>query len=1052
MGFTHLHLHTEYSLLDGATKISELFDHVKSLGQDAVAITEHGNMGAVIKKYNAAKKAGVKLIMGCEVYVCDDISVKDKDAKRYHLILLAKDLEGYQNLVRLDSIANNEGFYYKPRVDKKLLRKYSKGLIAMSACLANDIDQAIMAGDEDLARRRAESYINIFGKENFYLEVMDHGIPEEDKVVEWTKRMSEELGLKVVASCDAHFLKEEDAYAHEVMLAIQTNGDMNMEKRFKFGGNGYWIKSEEEMGESFPQEWLDETCRIADRCNVELDMGEPIFPDFEVPGGLSHKDYLYKLVRDGVDEIYSEKENYKEAIERMEFELSVISKMGFETYFLIVADFIEYAKQYCQVGPGRGSGAGSIVAYALGITQLDPLDLGLLFERFLNPDRISLPDFDVDFGDKDIVIDYVRKKYGEEKVSLIGTYGTMSAKAVLKDVMRVFRIPFEEANAITKLVNEKTIQKSLDAEKDGHLTDEAGHLRNFEKKYQKIFDIARRLEGCVRHKGVHACGVVWGKKGISEYIPTYGKKGDIITQIEGPDVETYGLVKFDFLGLETLNVVKKVLDATQKDGKWLESIPMDDDSVYQMLRDQKSIGVFQIESEGMRKVLDQVKPTCFDDIIAIVALYRPGPMQYIPTYADRKAGKEDVSYVHPNAEKILAPTYGIMVYQEQVMQLSRALANFSAGDSDVLRKAIGKKKIDLMNKMEGQFKEGCIEFSGMSEVDVNKLWDDIVKFAAYSFNKSHAAAYALISYRTAYLKKYYPEEFYAATISSAIRNPEKLAFYLNAARAEGIKISHPDINTSKEDFGVVEVEVKDLDKGKEGSKVEKVIRVGLSGIKNVGGEAMIKILEGRPYESYQDFINKVDLSKVNKRVCHSLISVGCFDELGVNRASLLEVYEKVKPQSNSCEKQMTLFGDGCADEVEFPDLPSLSLKERLDLEEELLGVAVSGHPVDAFVESKNGEFVSYDKLEDEIEAEVFGIVKRFSKIVTKKGDDMAFMDLTGKEGDLKVTIFPRDFKECVGEAGEIKVGDGVRVSGRFKESDDFGDALIAKEILVCKAI
>ena len=1081
MGFTHLHLHTEYSLLDGATKISELFEYVKSLGQDAVAITEHGNMGAVIKKYQLAKKAGVKLIMGCEVYVCDDLKSRDKDMKRYHLVLLAKDLEGYRNLVRLVSIANNEGFYYKARIDKELLRKYSKGLICTTACLANDIAQAVMNDDEDKARKLIEDYVDIFGKEDFYLEVENHGIPEEVKVVEFYERVSGEMGLKIVATCDSHFLKENDAYAHEVMLAIQTNGNMNEEKRFKFSGSGYWIKSEEEMRKAFPgkQEYLDVTCDIANKCNVELEMGEPIFPDFEAPDGLSYKEYLYSLCKEGVDRIYGGKDNYDDAVKRMEFELGVIEKMGFEAYFLIVADFIRDAKQHCQVGPGRGSGAGSIVAYSLGITQLNPLELGLLFERFLNPDRVSLPDFDVDFGDKDIVLDYVRGKYGEDKVSLIGTFGTMSAKAVLKDVMRVFRIPFGEANAITKLVVEKTIQKSLDAERDGHLTEDARQLRVFEEKFEKVFEIAKKLEGCVRHKGVHACGVVWGKKNISEYLPTYKKDGDIVTQVEGRDVEDYGLVKFDFLGLETLNVVKKVLDAIGKDSEWLENIPMDDDSVYEMLREQKSIGVFQVESEGMRKTLAQVQPTCFDDIIAIVALYRPGPMQYLDLYAKRKKGEEVVNYPHPNAEKILASTYGIMVYQEQVMQLSRALANFSAGDSDVLRKAIGKKKIDLMNKMEQQFKDGCVEFSGMYRKDVNKLWDDIVKFAAYSFNKSHAAAYALISYRTAYLKKYYPVEFYAATISSAVRNPEKLAFYLESARMEGIKILHPDINSSLEDFSVDEIESRELNKDEIHEKLhglrsrishgnlvdeknkreesadvkkEKVIRVGLSGIKNVGGEAIVKIMEGRPYKSYQDFVDRVDLSKVNKRVCHSLISVGCFDKFGINRASLLSVYDRVSKSENSCEKQMTLFGGGVANVVDFPDLEPLSLKERLDLEDELLGVCVSGHAVDAFAESRNNEFVAFDKLKEDVEVDVFGLVKRFTKIVTKKGDDMAFMDLSSRSGDLKVTIFPRDFEKMREDADKIEVGAGVRITGKFKESEEFGDAFIAKSVLVCEAL
>jgi DNA polymerase-3 subunit alpha len=1037
MGFAHLHLHTEYSLLDGATKISELFRHVKSLGQDSVAITEHGNMGAVIKKYELAKKVGVKLIFGFEAYVTEDMRARDKSVRNYHLILLAKDLEGYQNLVRLVSIANNEGFYYRPRIDKEVLRKYSKGLICMSACLANDVAQAVVEGDEERARGLIGEYIDIFGKDDFYLEVQDHGIPDEAKVVEFYRRVAPEFGLKIVATCDSHFLKKEDAYSHEVLLAIQTNGDMNEENRFKFDGAGYWVKSEDEMRKDFDDEFVDVTTEIADRCNVELDMGEPIFPHFDSPDGMTHREHLYKWCKEGVDRIYGGKPNYDEAIERMNFELGVIGKMGFEAYFLIVADFIEEAKKFCQVGPGRGSGAGSIVAYSLGITQLDPLDLGLLFERFLNPDRISLPDFDIDFGDKDVVLKYVREKYGEDKIAMIGTFGTMSAKAVLKDVMRVFRVPFDDANAITKLVNEKTIQGSLDAKKDGRLTVEAEQLREFQHRHKKIFEIAQRLEGSVRHKGVHACGVVWGREAINEYIPTYGKNGDVITQIEGPDIETYGLVKFDFLGLETLNVIKKVLDAIGRDGDWLENIPMDDDSVYEMLRKGKTIGVFQIESEGMRKTLRSVQPTCFDDIIAIVALYRPGPMQYLETYGNRKHGKDVPAYPHPKAEEVLKSTYGIMVYQEQVMQLSRVLAGFTRGESDVLRKATAKKKLDLMHKIEEDFKKGCIEHSGMEKGKVDKLWDDIVKFADYSFNKSHAAAYALISYRTAYLKKYYPVEFYAATISSAIRDPDKLAFYLEAARSEGIKILHPDINSSQEDFGVVEIDG------------EKVIRVGLSGIKNIGAEAMAKILECRPYSSYQDFINKVDLSKVNKRVCHSLISVGCFDELGINRASLLEVYDRVEKEGSSTEKQMTLFGGGVANVVVYSDLPSMKMKDKLALEEELLGVCVSGHATDVFAEGRDRELTSFDNLKDDVEAEVFGLVKRFTQIKTKNGDDMAFMDISSKSGDLKVTVFPRDFAECFGE-NKVKEGDGVKISGKFKESEEYGDAFIAKNLLICQ--
>jgi DNA polymerase III subunit alpha len=1042
MGFTHLHLHTEYSLLDGATKVKELFPRIKELGMDSVAITEHGNMGAMIKKYNLAKKEGVKLIFGFEPYICNDHTSREKAKRDFHLVLLAKDLEGYQNLIKLVSISNNEGFYYRPRIDKGLLRKYSKGLICMSACIGNDIAQAVISGNESEAKRLIEEYLDIFDKEDFYLEVQKHGIPEEEKVVKFYQRIAEEYGLKIVATTDSHYLKKEDSYAHEVMLSIQTNGDMNDPNRFQFDGEGYHVLSEGEVRALFPenQEYIDTSLEIANKCNVELEMGEPIFPDFVTPDGTSYKDYLYKTCKEGLDERYTDKSNYKEAMERMKFELSVINKMGFEAYFLIVADFIREAKKFCQVGPGRGSGAGSIVAYSLGITQLDPLALGLLFERFLNPDRISLPDFDVDFGDKDIVLDYVREKYGEDKIAMIGTFGTMSAKSVLKDVMRVFKVPFDEANAITKLVNEKTIEKSLDAKTDsGQLTPEAQALQGLAKKHEQIFDIAKRLEGCVRHKGVHACGVVWGKEAISHYLPVYGRQGDVITQVEGPDIETYGLVKFDFLGLETLNIIKKVLDAIGKDGKWLENVSMEDDNVYEMLRLGETNGVFQIESEGMKKTLRSVQPTCFDDIIAIVALYRPGPMQYLEVYGNRKHGRDKAIYPHPNAKKILAPTYGIMVYQEQVMQLSRALANFSAGDSDILRKAIGKKKLDLMQKMEKQFKKGCVSHSGMDPQKVAKLWEDIVKFAEYSFNKSHAAAYALISYRTAYLKKYYPVEFYAATISSSVGNPDKLAFYLEAARKEGIEILYPNINTSQESFAVVE------EKNKQGEK-RKVIRVGLSGIKNVGGEAVKAIISNRPYEDYQDFVNKVDLSKVNKRVCHSLISVGCFNELGINRASLLDAYMNVQKIGGK-EKQMTLFG-GVANEVKYSDLPPMSLREKLKVEEELLGVCISGHILDTFGGHLAGA-VAVDTLKPDMKAEVFGVVKRYTKIVTKNGADMAFMDISDRSGECKVTVFPRDFEEhLMGQP--VEEGDGVRLSGRFVENKEYGDAFIANDIKVIK--
>jgi DNA polymerase-3 subunit alpha len=1041
MAFTHLHLHTEYSLLDGATKVDELFDYVKKLGMDAVAITDHGNMGAVIKKYQAAKKAGVKLIFGFEAYITEDMLKKEKGGKDYHLILLAKDLVGYQNLIKLVSIANNDGFYYRARIDRKTLRQYSEGIICMSACIANDIARTVVANDEIGAKKIIEEYIDIFGKENFYLETQNHGIPEEKKVMEFYQRMAREYGLKIAATVDSHYLKKEDKHAHEIMLAIQTNALMSDPNRMTFSGEGYYVMSEEEVRGLFPEnpEYIDVTKEIADRCNVELKMGTSIFPEFSAPDGMTHKEYLRKWCYEGLEKIYGGKGNYQEAKDRMDFELSVIEKMGFETYFLIVADFINHAKKHCQVGPGRGSGAGSIVAYCLGITQLEPLSLGLLFERFLNPDRISLPDFDIDFGNKDVVLDYVRNKYGHDKVAMIGTFGTMGAKAVLKDVMRVFKIPFEEANAITKTVLEDSIQGSLDAkDPKGNLSPEAKQLREYEIKHPEIFMAARRLEGCVRHKGVHACGVVWGQKPITDYIPTYSRDGDVVTQIEGPDIETYGLVKFDFLGLETLNVIKKVLDMIGKTDEWLQNIPMEDDYVYDMLRHSKSIGVFQIESEGMRKTLSLVLPTCFDDIIALVALYRPGPMQYLEVYANRKHGREVVQYPHEKSAEILGPTYGIMVYQEQVMQLSRTLAGFTRGESDTLRKAIGKKKLDLMMQMEKKFKDGCINISGMEDRDVNKLWDDIVKFASYSFNKSHAAAYALISYRTAYLKAHFPVEFYAATISSSVGDPDKLSFYLNAAREEGIRILPPDVNNSQESFSVEKIDG------------EKVIRVGLKGIKNVGDEALKSIIHNRPYKNYQDFINKVDLSKVNKRVCYNLISVGCFDELGVNRSSLLAVYEKVEKESERKEKQMSLFG-GIANVMKYPDLPQMPLKHRLEVEQELLGVCVSGHPVDVYAESKSKFFRPYNLLVEDFETDVFGLVKRYSKIRTKNGGEMAFMNIYNKEGELKITVFPDVFKEVL-SGKEVKEGMGLRLTGSLVKDREYGDSFIVKKIGICRPL
>ncbi|MFW6286062.1 MAG: DNA polymerase III subunit alpha [Nanoarchaeota archaeon] len=1027
MSFVHLHLHSEYSFLDGSIQLEKLFQKVKELGQNSVAITEHGNMHALIKKYKLAKKYGIKLIIGCEIYVCDDINVKDK--KRYHLLLLAKNNEGLQNLIKIVSIANKEGFYYKPRVDKSILKKYSKGVIATTACIAGEVQRAIIYGNLDKAKKITQDYIDIFGKDNFLIEVHNHGINEEKIINRELIKIAKDFDLTVIAANDAHYLNEDDNVAHDILLCIQTKKKLNDTNRLKFDGSGFYIKSEEEMRKLFPEniEFLENTQLIADKCNVEVDIGNTYFPEFDVPSNETHKTMLKKLCYEGLDEKYDKKADlkfYNEAKERLDFELETINKMGFAAYFLIVADFIREAKKFCQVGPGRGSGAGSIVAYLLGITQLEPLKLQLLFERFLNPERVSLPDFDVDFGNRDKVLEYIKNKYGEDNVALIGTYGTMMAKAVLKDVARVIGISFDVSNQITKYINEKTIEKSL------NLKDDSGRLVNkelieYKSKYPFLFEIAQKLEGTVRQPGIHACGVVWGPKKITDYLCVFKKDNNIVTQMDKDEVEDRGLVKFDFLGLETLNIIHKVLGYIDKGSKWLENIPIDDSGVYQMLTDAKSIGVFQLESPGMQKTLKLVKPKCFDDIIAIVALYRPGSMDFIDVYAKRKDGLEKVVYPHPLSEDILKPTYGILVYQEQVMLLSRVLAGFTMGESDVLRKAIGKKKIDLMNKMEGQFKEGCFKIAKMSKSEINKLWDNIVKFASYSFNKSHAAAYALISYRTAYLKYYYPLEFFTAIISSVTNDTEKMAFYVQQAKDEGITILTPDINKSDKYFSY------------EKKKDQKIIRFGFSGIKSVGDTAINEIINNRPYKHYQDFINKIDLSKVNKRILKHLIMCGAFDDLPHNRRELLNAFENITKEECGA-KQKNLFG-GYAQKNKIEMLAEYPLSDLLNFEIETLGLPITANLLDQYKIANNSRFDNLSHLVEDREYEIFVLVKNFKQIKTKNGDDMAFIDVMDNYTSCNVVVFPNVFLEIISE--EIKENTPLIIEGIYR-----GGSILASRV------
>ncbi|MDD3263363.1 MAG: DNA polymerase III subunit alpha [Candidatus Nanoarchaeia archaeon] len=1026
MGFIHLHLHTEYSFLDGMTKLEELFKKLSEIGQNAVAITEHGNMHAMVTKYNLAKKYGIKLIFGTELYLCKDIQTKEKD--RYHLILLAENETGFKNLLKLLSIANKEGFYYKPRIDKKLLKQYSEGIIATSACLQGEISQSMLYNDYEKTKSITQEYIDIFGTNNFFLEVQEHYMPEQKIINETTKKLSKDLNLKVISANDAHYLNKEDAKAHDILLCIQTKKKLMDKDRMRFPGEEFYVKTEKEMRDLFKEnpEYADNTVEIANRCNYDLDIGNTYFPNYYLTDGKDFEDELKKRCLEGFQEKYKGTKLEQDALKRMDYELSVINKMGFCAYFLIVADYIREAKKFCQVGPGRGSGAGSIVAYLTGITQLEPLSLGLLFERFLNPERISLPDFDVDFGDRDKVLEYVMNKYGKEKVALIGTYGTMMAKAVIKDVARTMGIPFEVSNDITKYVTEKTIQKSFDLkdEQDNPINKK---LIYYEEKYPELFEIARKLEGTARQPGIHACGVVWGPKPINDYTATFFKEGHLVTQMDKDEVETLGLVKFDFLGLKTLNIIQNILEQINKDTKWLEKIPLDDKNVFKMLSKGDSVGVFQLESPGMQKTLKLVKPVCFDDLIAIVSLYRPGSMDYIDVYARRKDGVEKVIYPDALAEEILKPTYGILVYQEQVMQLSQVLAGFTMGQADTLRKAIGKKKLDLMKKMEDDFKEGCKNVAKMNEKVINDLWDNIVKFASYSFNKSHAAAYAMIAYRTAYLKAHYKLEYFTANISAVTDEPDKMVTYIKQAEAEDILLRPPSINKSGNFF----TSEKTLE-GKE------IIRIGLKGIKNLGDKAIEEIFKHRPYSNYNDFINKVDLSVVNKRVLKHLIMSGAFDELGNNRNELLSSYENIEKEKETSTKQLDLSGIVIKKNViekkeEFP------IETILEFEKETIGLPISGHLLDKYPSSKSSKYVTIKSIKEDREFSIFGIIKRYNQIVTKKGDPMAFVEVEDRSSQGTIIVFPRLFSEI--DTSNFIEGYPIIVSGNMRR-----DSLIASSI------
>ena len=966
--FVHLHVHSEFSLLDGANRIKDLPVRAKELGMDAIALTDHGVMFGAVDFYKECKKNGVKPIIGSEVYVAPR-SRTDKEANidnhYYHLILLAKNETGYKNLAKLVSIGFTEGFYYKPRIDLEVLEKYHEGLICLSACLAGSVNRAILQNNMEEAKKIALWHKNLF-KDDYYLEIQPNGLPEQVLANQKLIELSKELDIPLVATNDAHYLKKEDSFNHEVLLCIQTGKKMSDEDRMRMQVDEFYLKSPEEMSSYFQNvpEAIENTVKIAEKCNFDFEFGNTKLPNYDVPEEFkTHSEFFRKLCYEGIKKRYGENPT-KEVLDRLEFELSVIEKMGYVDYYLIVWDFINYAKsQGIPVGPGRGSGAGSIAAYAVGITDIDPIKYNLLFERFLNPERVSMPDFDIDFcyERRGEVIDYVAKKYGQDHVSQIITFGTMSARMVIRDVARALDVPYAEADKLAKMIPMElhiTIKKALEQNA------ELASLYETDAKIKELLDIAMGLEGLPRQASTHACGIVITKDPVIEYVPLYVNEGTISTQYIMTTLEELGLLKMDFLGLRTLTVISDAIKLVKKcRGIDVEiDSAMNDKKVFEKTwQSGYTSGVFQFESPGMTSFMKELKPDSLEDIIAGVSLYRPGPMDQIPRYIKNKLNPEHVEYTHPALEPILNVTYGCMVYQEQVMQIVRDLAGYSLGRADLVRRAMGKKKLDVMAKereyfIHGQTDEngniiipGCIR-NGIDEASANKIFDEMAEFAKYAFNKSHAAAYAVVSYRTAYLKTYYPPEFMAATLNSFLGNLDKVPEYINECKRLNIEILSPSINKSYTKFAVY----------------GNTIRFGLGSIKNVGIGAVELIVKERKergeYKSFTDFCERISGEAVNKKCIESLIKAGAFDEFGKNRATLIASYEGILDTIGNATKkniqgQVSIFDIGSKDEnleenkYSYKELPELQEKELLSLEKEMLGIYISGHPLDKYIDA-----------------------------------------------------------------------------------------------------
>ncbi len=1028
--FVHLHTHTEYSLLDGACRIDKLIARAKELGMDSIAITDHGNMYGTVKFYKEAVKQGIKPILGCEVYTAprsrfDMEGRQDKDPG--HLVLLAENETGWHNLMKIVSAGFTEGFYYKPRVDMELLREHSEGIIAMSACLGGDIPSAILEGDDGKVRKYIEDFIDVFGKENFFLELQDHGIPEQKMVNTRLITLSREYGLQLVATNDIHYIEKEDAKAQDVLLCIQTNRKVNDENRMKFGTEEFYVKSPDEMVGLFPElpQAMENTVKIANRCNVELEFGKFHLPKFPLPAGMDSFGYLKELCEKGLAERYGDRGD--SLTERLEYELNTIRDMGYVDYFLIVWDFIKYAKDNgIPVGPGRGSAAGSIVSYVLRITDIDPVRYQLIFERFLNPERISMPDIDIDFciERREEVIEYVRKKYGDDKVAQIVTFGTMKAKQVIRDCARAMDLPYAEADKLAKLIPndlKMTIEKAMELEP------ELKQLYDGDEEVKNIIDVALRLEGMVRHASTHAAGVVICQNPVTDYVPLSRNGEAITTQFDMDIVQEMGLLKMDFLGLRNLTIIKYALDRIYADtGETidLDTIDYNSTEVYEMISAGNTDGVFQLESKGMRRFMTELKPESLEDIIAGISLFRPGPMDQIPTYVKFKNAPATVTYKHPLLQPILNVTYGCMVYQEQVMQIVRELAGYSLGRADLVRRAMSKKKFDVMEKERKNFVyggddvEGAVK-RGVDEVTANKIFDEMMDFANYAFNKSHAACYAVIAYQTAYLKYYYPRHFMAALLSSVLSVPDKMYQYIVATRKMNIKILPPSINRSFDEFTA------------DGEN----IRFGLGGIKNVGHNVVAEIVEERKngeFKSFMDFAERMYDKDINKRTVESLIRAGAFDNMGNNRHQLVEVFSAVletlaHDRKNNLEGQMDLFGmltEEKKTEVQFPDVAEFSAKKLLSMEKEMIGIYLSGNPLEEYKDIINN--IDHTTMADIMaamenpeEAEVtdgskitfIGTLSKRTEKITKNGSKMAFLSMEDGFSGIEIVVFSRLYEQ-----------------------------------------